>query len=814
MFSRRTVPAGERLTRLSVDLRSALRGLRAGRGTTVLAFVILMLTMAAGTVTLSVVDAVALRPLPYASPDRLVSISLPSRTVGTVLPATPKHYFSWLDSATTFELLGAARFVAARRLEVDGVVETLATREVSANLFDVLGVHPAAGRFFDSAHERPGGPAGVILSHALWVRRFAADSGVIGREFMFGHEVRHVVGVLPQGVSYPITLGPPPDIYIPYIVTAAERSNDRATSMMVVGRLRSGVSVEQARADVQRLSSAVVQPLHDRVVGPAKTAMLLVLASVGFVLLVACANVAILFLIRATTRVRELATREALGASRSRLAIGLLVEGLILALASGAAGLVLSFWGVEIAKLNLPRGLTRVSTIAVDGRIVIASIAVAVLCGLVFASGPAWLAGRSDLVQLMKSGGGGLLGDRRRHRWLSVFLVADVGIVCILLVATTLVVTSFVLITTADIGFDRRNVMTLSYQRPLDRVAGAERPAAAAVLRREILDRVKSLPGVSHAAISDAPGPLSGVTTRHSIIIPGIGQTSYDEMPQKRAVTPDYFEVMGMQLLRGRLFEDSDRVGAPLVMLINDIAAHRFFAGRDPIGEVVTYLGPTTIIGVLKSVHFDGPEGEVRPELYTPLDQEPYENVGVVSEGGAVTGGSLIVRTTRDPQALASAVRDAVRLSLNAEPPQPEIVDDYFRRLTAGRRFNAMLMTTFGLIAVAIGVIGVYGTMAFVVTQQVSAIGLRMALGASPSRVMHSVLRTALGRVALGIASGLAGAWAASRALTSVVFEIRPTEPAVYIAVAGFLTVVGFAAALVPAKRAARLDPLTALRHE
>ena len=248
------------------------------------------------------------------------------------------------------------------------------------------------------------------------------------------------------------------------------------------------------------------------------------------------------------------------------------------------------------------------TTITLDGRVLAVSVVVALVCGLVFASAPAWLAAKSDLVHVMKSGSSAVTGDRRRHRSLSAFLVADIAFVCVLLVGTVFAVTSFVLVTTADLGFDRRDVMTLWYARSLADVPVAERASAEQVLRANLIGRVGAVPGVSGVAISDAQGPLAGVSSRHSIVIPGIGQTSFHDMPQRRSVTPDYFRVMGMQLLRGRLFQASDRAGAPLVMLINDVAARRFFGNRNPVGQVVTYLGPTTIVGVLKGVRFNGPE--------------------------------------------------------------------------------------------------------------------------------------------------------------------------------------------------------------
>lgn len=808
---------------LASDVRDAWRGLRAGRGTTALAFAILTIVIAAGTITFSIVDAVALRPLPFASPESLVAITRISRAGGAPGPAAPQDYFSWAEGVTALESIGASRGGAPLRLQDDDG-EAVPTAAVTANLFDVLGVGAFAGRLIGPDHARAGQDAVVVLSHALWTRHFNSDPGVIGRpvtllDWRGAPATREVIGVLPRGVIFPMAAGmPDPGLFIPYVPTEADRSHaspGRTYAMWVVGRLAPGATIDQARADIERVSASFgttpadirVMPLHERVVGPAGSWLLFALAAVGVVLLIACVNVASLLLARASVRVRELATREALGASRARLARGFLLEGLMLSLTAALVAVALSFRGVEIARTLLPENLARTSTIAVDARVLIVSIAVSALCGLVFAMAPAWLASRSNLIAVTKAGGGAVIGGRRSSRTLGGFLVAELAFVSLLLVATTLIVTSFVVVTTMDLGFDRRNVMSIGYSKSLQAVAEADRPAAAAVLRDDLLARVRAVPGVESAALLINAAPLSGSSVRYSIEVPGFGQTMGDDMLETRMISPGYVETMGQQLISGRTFNESDRAGAPLVALINEAAAQRFFGGRDPVGEVITFRGPTTIVGVLRSVRFQGPEADVRPELYTPVDQERIP--------GAQTFGSLVVRTAGPAPLVATAVRDAIRPLLDgADPAQAQFIDEQFQRLTAGRRFNASVMTFFGLVAVAIGAVGIYGTMAFFVAQQVRAIGLRMALGATPSRVMRAVLRDAAWRVLAGVAIGLAGAWAISNAFASFVYGVTTTEPRVYVMVAGLIAAVSLAAAVAPALRAARVDPLVALRTE
>jgi putative ABC transport system permease protein len=791
--------------RIRGSLISAAQGFRYARGTMALAFVILTLAMAAGTTTFSVVDGVAFRPLPYASPRELISIAMPGPQEGTLVPIPPGEFFSLRDRTQVFASIGASRPAAP----VQFAGEMLVTRSVTPDLFDVLGVKAIAGRLFAAVDAAPAGPRPAVLSHQTWMRHFGGDRGVIGSTVAFGAEPLQIVGVLPQGVWHPMELNPPA-VYVPYVATDAERANNRARVMTVVARLRIGMSVDQARADVLRIvtSPVVVQSLNDRVVGGSQRWLLLLLAAVSLVLLIACVNVATLLLARATTRSQEFAVRASLGEPRSSLVGSLLLEGLILAFVSSSAAVLASFWGVEAAKAALPAGmLTRVSTIAVNGRVMAVTIGVASFCAIAFSAAPAWLATRFNLLSVMKSAGGPVVGGRRVDRSLAAFLVTEVSVVCVLLVAATLVVRSFVEVTATDLGFVRHDTATIPFVREATATTEASRHSEGATLRNQLLSAAKSVPGVIDAAIAvNGSVPMSGMSVRYSLVIPNFGEALGDDMFETRVVTPEYFNVMGMQLVSGRLLERGDHAGAPRVMLMNDAAARRFFGGKDPVGQVVPFRGPTTIVGVLKGVRFDGPEGAIRPEMYLPADQEfmrlPRDF------------GTVVVRTNGRTREVGAAVREAIRTVLGAEPGNVEVVDDFFRNLTAGRRFNASVMGVLGLIGVAIGVAGVYGTMQFQVTRRFRDIGLRLALGALPAQVRRSVLAASLRHVAAGVTLGLVAAWAISSAFQSVVFGITPTDASVYLQVAAAVVVVGLLAAWLPAKRAAGLDPVDALRRD
>jgi putative ABC transport system permease protein len=794
------------------DVRSALRGLRTSRGTTAIALVVLTTAIAAATVTFSVVDAVTLRRLPFPEPDRLLAISRVTSLSPRLDPVAPQDFYSWQEAATAFESL-AAGGPWALQLQADDGMERLSAWRTTGTLFGVLRVTPAHGRTFTAEHEQAGRDRVAVISHGLWVRRFGADPGVVGRPVTFGKETREILGVMPEGFTYPIGPPQPTDVWIPNVTRPTDRDHalgGRAYYLQVVGRLRPGATLEQARTQVETITTQiaaaypssfwkdvrpVVTTLHERVVGPASQWLLLVLAAVALVLLVAYVNVANLLLVRAIARGRELATRAALGASRARLARMLVLEALVLTTVAAAAGVTLSYWGLSIVTAALPEGLARASSIALDARVLAIAIAAALVTGLVFGLVPAWQAWRADLVTVMKDGTAGVVGGRGRLRWMRVLLGAEVAVVVAVLVATALFVTSFIRIVRADLGFDRDNVVGFSVQL-----------AATEAIVSDLLERVAAVPGVRHAALVDSGLPLSGGSRRYSITVDGYGETTGGDMLEFRGVTAGYLEAVGARLLEGRSFEPSDRAGSPRVAVINEEAARRFFQGQ-AIGRTFEFRGRTTVVGVVASARLAGPEVDVRPELYVPLTQNDTRSSAV--------SGNLVVRTQGAPEAVVPAVQDAIRQVLGGTAtPAPRFVSESFRQLTATRRFNAGVMAVFGAVALLIGVSGIYGVMAFTVAQQVRAIGLRRALGASAGRILRALLADAGRTLAAGIAAGLLMAWLGSGVFASVVYGVQPTEAWLYASIAALAALAGLLAAIVPGLRAARIDPLVALRGE
>jgi predicted permease len=809
------------------QLRDAWRGLRAAPGTTGLALLILTVGIAAATVTFSVVDAVALRRLPLPDPGRLVTIARVERVSSRPEVVALQDFFTWQAETPALAGLAAVAGGGTLPLGVGTETDSLAAWRITANLLDVVGVRPALGLGFTAQHEVAGQDRVVILSHALWTRRFGGDPGVIGRQVTFGKEHRQVVGVMPKGFTYPIGVERAADVWVPLVPRPQERDHSysgRSYYSQLVGRLRAGATIDQVRAQVARATAAVVaaypnqvywkdswpvvMPLHDLVVGPAYRWLVLVLGAVVLVLIIAYVNVANLLLARATVRARELAMRAALGASRARIARMLVLESLMLSLAAAGAGIALARAGVSIATANLPAGLARASTVALDLRVLGVAIAAAIVTGIVFGAMPAWAGSRADVVSVMKQGGGAIGAGRGRARWQRLLLVAELAFVVTLLVATALFVTSFINFVRTDLGFARRNLVGFQVSSPsLAAVPEVERYAAATAFVSDVLSRAGAVPGVAGAALVDGGLPLFGNMSSYSVDIPGYGKTTGADSMVLRAVTADYFDVMGMRFVSGRTFDGTEHPGSATVVIINEEAARRFFGGRNPVGESFTFRGPTSIVGVVRSVRVRGPDVALQPEMFFPLLQDP-------TRGNAVEG-DLVVRLVSNNAGLVGAVQSALQAATGAaRPPQPKDFDAQFRSRTADRRFNASLMAIFGALALAMGAAGVFGLTSFVVAQQTKSIGVRVALGATAGRIFRGVLAQS-GRVLLaGLTLGLLGGWAVSRLLASVMFGVTGREVWLYGVVAGAIGATSLLATLLPARRASRVDPLVALRTD
>jgi len=798
--------------------RDAWRSIRSAPAASLFMLVILTVGIGAATVTFSVVDAVVLRPLPFPNPRQLVAVEFQDSRPGAVR-VTSLSAFQFAAVRDAAQPIGpvAATTGSTEILVTGGQPEPIVSARVTASLFDVLGVPPLLGQTFAAANEAPGTEAVAVIGHDLWRRRFDADPGIVGRTIELAVRGRQtvetravtVLGVMPPGFAYPLTHDVRPEIWTPYVVPDDERGSSTGRYLHVVGRLASGVSGAQAQARVDAVMAGllsaspgavtddrlVVRRLDDAIFGPVRSWMLLALLAVGLVMLVSCANVANLMLSRTTRRARELSVRASIGASRRHLVASLLAESLLLSLAAAALGLLVAVWGVEAARSALPSGITRLRDVALDLRVLAATIGVAVATGLVFGAVPAWQAARTDLVTLLKSGSPP--GSWGRRRWRSAFLVAQIAFIGVLLVSSSLFVASFVRVTRADLGFDRSDVVEV-------------RASDLAGQLSDVLRDLAAVPGVaSAAALAAADAPLvaagfgggSSSTTLRRAGAPGQDAALSAAMFR---VSPDYFETMGVGMLSGRTFLDGE-LGKGEAIVLDEVAARTLFASGEGLGARLTYGQGTTatVVGIVANVRMRGPGDPSGPQVYLPAR-------------ATAAGHVFIVRTELATASLAPAadVAFARHRKAGAAPVGVRRLEDAFRNITADRRFAAGLMSLFGLFALAIGAAGIYAVMSSTVAQQTREFGIRIALGASGAAIVGFVLERAVRQLALGLALGLPAGWAMARIFASLLFEVQPSDATVSLVVIAAIAGVGLVAALIPAGRAARVDPMITLKMD
>ncbi len=800
------------------ELSLALRSLRRNPGFSIVAVLTLALGVGANTAIFSVVKAVLLNPLPYRDPGRLVKIG---ETDPDTLDAQTVDFTTTWDlraRSRSFESLSLYRYASVAIAE-GGNPELLRGLRVNAGYFDTLGVKMALGRPFLAEEDQPDRRYEVILTNALWMRRFGGDRGILGRKLQLSEAAFTVVGVLPPGFQAPFA--DQSEIFLPLGYALGRPEACRGCQhLQLLGRLKPGISAAAAQAEMNAVIrgiagehpqdyaqgiGVVVRPLRDQVVGRVQGALWILLGAVGFVLLIACANVANLVLARATGRVKEIALRAALGASRVRLLRQLLAESVLLALAGGAAGLVLAWYGTQALAALGSRQIPRFDEIRIDAPVLLFGLAASLFTAVLFGLAPALRASRVDLNDALKDTGKSTAG-RGRHGFRNLLVSAEFALSFVLVVGAGLLGRSFLHVTRVDLGYDPHNVLTLQTYVYGDRY---RKPEAELNYYRQVLDRLRATPGIESAAMVSTL-PLHGFD-RRSLQIEDQPLANPADAPaaDTYSVSPDYFRVMRIPLKRGRLFAAVDGPTTPQVALISESCARTQFANQDPIGKHIQLGGRSekkpwiTIVGIVGNIHQYSPD--------RPSNMEAY----VLQAQDTSFGYSLVARTSVDPRLLERSVREAF---LAADKTQPVFdvkpLDAYLSDTLAARTFTLTLLAIFGLLAVTLSAIGIYGVISYAVTLRTREVGIRMALGAERRKVLAMVLAGSLKLIAAGLAAGFFASIALTRILDSLLFEVKPVDLPTSAAVAVALAVVALAASYIPARRAATVDPIVALRYE
>ena len=815
------------------DLRNAWRSLRGAPTFTAVALTVLALGIGAGTAIFSIVDAVVLRGLPFDEHDRLVAIlehdtRRPDTFGGG--QTTPQTYLDWRRLQESFEAVAGVGNAGALRMrsETGEPVDAQGLR-VTHEFFPVFRVTPILGRAFSADDEIDGRHRVALLSYAYWQRQYGGAPDVIGRRIDFNDQSFEIVGVMPRGFAYPVASEKPTEIYWPVAFTSDDkvRAGNRNYNWYAIGRLKPGVSIEQAHEQMNRVAAALdeqypkfspgmrvrVVTLHHHLVGKVRNWMLMLLGAVALVLLIACANVANLLLARATVRAREMGIRSALGASRWRLVRTLLVEGIVLSLGGAALGILLAHFGVQAIRAWLPAGLPRVAGIALDLRVLSTAVAVALATGVFFGIVPALQSSRPDLTSTLKDSGRSTTSGGRSQRLRSLLVVTEVALAVVLLVGAGLFIGSFLKLTRIDPGFDYRNVLVVNVgvrvvPGPDMRAVFQEAEKRGRPYVVQVLEAVKGLPGVESASAVSGGLPLTGSWSRTGVEIPGkllqeggSGDNSID----RRIVTADYLQTMRIPLRRGRYLSSQDAESSQKVIVINEAAARKYWPDSDALGQRMKVNNQdVTVVGIVGDIRHLGPEVPPRQECYLPLSQN------------TVIGMTLALRTRGDPMAVLPAVKAAI-WSVNREQRISGDVftlEGYMDRLIAQRRFNMTLLVLFGGLGLMIAGVGIYGVMAYIVAQRTNEIGVRMALGATRGHVVTMVLKRAGAMMIAGLAIGATVAWYASSVVRAFLFQTEPNDMRILVAALAVLATAGLLASAIPARRAASVDPLVALRHE
>jgi predicted permease len=797
------------------DVRFGLRSLRRSPGFTIVAVLCLALGIGANAALFSVLNAVLLRPLPYPEPERLVRIYETMEQLGPGSVAVP-NYRDWVAQSTVFESLVAWQS-GSRNLQASGEAQRLRTVEATANLFQMLHARPLRGRVFSPGQDEPGRSQVVVISEPLWRRRFGGDPSLVGRTIQLDGAPYTVIGVMPAAFTFPPLAREAAEAWLLYVPDPRLANARGAHFLSTAGRLKPGVSLEQGAAQLKQIAariekafpreqggrSVLVQPLRESIVGRKRPALLILLGAVFLVLLIACANVANLLLARAAVRQREVAVRLALGASRSRLVRQFLVESLVLALGGALLGLLLARWGLAALAPLVREALPLSSGIPLDGRVFLFLLAVAAFSGIAFGLVPALQAARGDVRENLVEGGGRTTAGGGQRRFRSGLVVAEIALSLVLLVGAGLLLRGFLKVSGTEPGFVSRGVLTAHLAVP----SGQDQVLPR--FYRPLLERVRALPEVRSAAVISML-PVQDAFTNGSYTVEGRPVPPLPQQPlaEIRLASPGFFGSLGIPVLRGRDFGERDGEKGPRVIIINDVLARKEFPGENPLGRRILFSGGTfEIVGVIGAVHQAGLDQEPLAEIYLPCSDSEYS---------AFLGDmALVVKTAGAPGAVAGDVRRVVRavdpgVSLYKVLTMEAVLSDSL----ASRRLNLWLLALFAGIALALSAAGLYGVISYLVAQRTREIGMRIALGAQTRDVMSLVLRQGVGLTAAGIVAGVIGALALTRWIESLLDGVSARDPLTFSAVAALLAAVALLATWLPARRAARVDPILAIRNE
>ncbi len=808
------------------DLRYATRLMLNQPGFTAVAVLTLALGIGANTTIYSVINAVLLRPLPYPEPEQIVRVFETTRSM-TESPVSPPNFVDWKGQSRVFERIAAFQGWAAGFAGPEGVEQVSALR-ISADFFPLLGVTTSRGRVFLPEDDRPGSDRVVILSHGLWLSRFGGDPGMIGKGLTLDGQSFTVAGVLPRDFEF---LSPEIGIWIPLrLGDESHRMKRTERYLQVIARLKPGVTLEQAQAEMNGLaldlsrqypeanasSGARLVPLHKHLVRNLTDSLLLVLGAACFVLLIACANVTNLLLARASARQKEMAIRATLGAGRWRVMRQLLTESALLFLLSGAIGVLLAWWSLDILIALWPRSggalsfaVSRLQTGGVDLRVLLFTSLVSLATGIVFGLAPAWQTARGSLNQSLKEAGRGstvsLTGLRLRH----TLVVSEIAVALALLIGAGLLINSLWRLHNVNPGFNPERVITMQVASPV--VASKEgKEQQPAAFFHEVVSQVEAVPGVQSASVINTT-PLAGEGSLTRFTIENRPPASPADVPMVnyRVVGPGYFRVMDIRLMQGRHFVEADGSDSTAVVIINEALARRFWSDASPIGQRIRRggldgFGPWyVIVGVVSDVRAYGIDADPRPEIFIPHAQFRLPQM------------TLVARTAGDPSQLVNAIRAQIRaVNRNAPITGVQTMEQLLSRSVMARRFTMALLTVFAGLALILAAVGIFGVMSYSVTERTREIGIRMALGARAGDVVKVIVRQGMILAVIGIVFGLAASFALTPLMQSLLFGVSPTDPVTFIVLAFLLAAVALAACHLPARRAARVDPMVTLRHE